>query len=184
MTQKKKTKTENPNRKDPPGTGRGIMQNKTTRRNFLWTFWIVLGGVALIEMVAVAVNFFRPRKQRSGSGDGAVVVAGPIEQFEPDTVTAFPQGKFYLARLENGGFLALSRECTHLGCTVPWDSRTMRFDCPCHSSSFDIRGDVLSAPASRALDLYPIRIENGIVKVDTGRRMKRRSFHAGQVTFS
>ena len=39
--------------------------------------------------------------------------------------------------------------------------------CPCHASSFDITGDVLSPPAPRPLDIFPVRIENDIVKVDT-----------------
>jgi cytochrome b6-f complex iron-sulfur subunit len=117
------------------------------------------------------------------AGDGgAVVVAGPIERFEANSVTAFPQGKFYLARLEDGGFLALSRECTHLGCTVPWVDEEKRFVCPCHSSAYDLKGDVKSPPAPRALDHYAVRIENGIVKVDTSRALKRRSFQLAQVT--
>jgi len=156
----------------------------TPRRKFLWTLWIVLGGVVVLELVAVAVSFFRPRRSHTEGDGGGVVVAGPIDRFEPDSVTAFPQGKFYLARLAGGGFLALSRECTHLGCTVPWDSSSKRFVCPCHASSFDITGGVLSPPAPRALDLHPVRIENGIVKVDTSKKIKRRAFDASQVTFS
>jgi cytochrome b6-f complex iron-sulfur subunit len=110
-----------------------------------------------------------------------VLVAGPVEQFELDSVTAFPAGRFYLTRLADGGFLAVSRECTHLGCTVPWMADEGRFVCPCHSSAYDIRGDVLNPPAPRALDIHPVRIENGIVKVDTGRTLKRRNFEASQV---
>jgi cytochrome b6-f complex iron-sulfur subunit len=112
-----------------------------------------------------------------------VVVAGPLERFEPNSVTAFPRGKFYLARLENGGFLALSRVCTHLGCTVPWSEEEGRFVCPCHSSSFDITGTVLGPPAPRPLDLYPVRIENGVVKVDTRRPLRRGWFDPSQVTW-
>ena len=36
-----------------------------------------------------------------------MIVAGPVDRFEPGTVTAFPEGRFYLARLAGGGFLAL-----------------------------------------------------------------------------
>ena len=41
--------------------------------------------------------------------------------------------------LEDGGFLALHRQCTHLGCTVPWVPARQAFVCPCHASAFDIR---------------------------------------------
>ena len=108
------------------------------------------------------------------------MVAGPVERFAPGSVTAFPAGRFYLSRLADGGFLALSRTCTHLGCTVPWLEDEQRFACPCHASVFDITGEVLGPPADRALDLYPVRIENGIVKVDTTARIRRRTFEAAQ----
>lgn len=145
----------------------------------------MLGGVALAEAAWVAVSFLRPRRRRGGDGGGVgLIVAGPVERFEPDSVTAFREGKFYLVRLEDGGFLALHRRCTHLGCTVPWIADDHRFACPCHASVFDIRGNVLSPPAPRALDLFPVRIENGIVKVDTGRPVRRESFEPGQVTRS
>ena len=71
----------------------------------------------------------------------------------------------------------------HLGCTVPWDEKTKTFPCPCHASSFDMQGSVLSPPAPRALDLFPVTIEGGIVKVDTSRRIERPRFEPGQVTY-
>ncbi len=97
-------------------------------------------------------------------------------------MTAFPAGKFYLVRLADGGFLALSRQCTHLGCSVPWDEAAGRFACPCHASVFDLRGDVLAPPAPRPLDLFAVRIENGIVKVDVSAPIRRSAFDAAQVT--
>jgi len=153
----------------------------SSRRSFLWKLWLGLGGVALLEYFWLAADFLRPRKSGTVDDAGSIVVAGPVERFSPGSVTAFPAGKFYLARLESGGFLALSRECTHLGCTVPWIDDEARFVCPCHSSAYDIRGDVLSPPAPRALDNYAVRIENGIVKVDVSRPLKRGSFDYAQV---
>jgi cytochrome b6-f complex iron-sulfur subunit len=156
--------------------------HETTRRSFLSMLWLGLGGLVLLEYVAVAINFFRPRATRSTPDQDMLVVAGPVERFERDTVSAFPAGKFYLARLTDGGFLAMSRECTHLGCTVPWSAHRHAFVCPCHASTFDITGNVLSPPAPRALDLHPVRVENGVVKVDTGKKLRRQSFDATQVT--
>jgi cytochrome b6-f complex iron-sulfur subunit len=94
-------------------------QESTPRRRFLWTAWLGLLGIMVAEGVWVLVDFLRPRRARARTDDAGVVVAGPVDQFEPGSVTAFPQGRFYLVRLEDGGFLAVSRECTHLGCTVP-----------------------------------------------------------------
>ena len=159
-------------------------KTKNTRRSFLNILWIILGGVALAEFVAVAFAFLRPRKSKAGGENvDSVITAGAVERFRPNSVTAFVRGKFYLARLENGGFLALSRTCTHLGCTVPWVEKEMKFACPCHGSAFDITGNVIDAPAPRALNIYPITIENNIIKVDTRKPIKRSSFRAEQVTY-
>jgi cytochrome b6-f complex iron-sulfur subunit len=157
---------------------------EVSRRSFLNTFWIVLGALALGEVVALVLAFFQPRKAREKAGDSAgIVEAGPVDKFSLNSVTAFVRGKFYLARLEDGGFLALSRKCTHLGCTVPWSSKEMKFVCPCHASVYDIRGEVVTAPAPRPLDLHHVFIENNIVKVDTNKVIKRGVFRAEQVVY-
>jgi len=156
----------------------------SSRRSFFTKLWIFLGIIALAEMVTVLFGYFKPRKHTvSDSAAELIINAGHIDKFEPETVTAFVRGKFYLARLNDGGFLALSRTCTHLGCTVPWISQQNKFICPCHSSEFDIRGEVLSPPAPRALDIHPIVIENNIVKVNTGKRVKRSAFETAQITY-
>jgi cytochrome b6-f complex iron-sulfur subunit len=85
--------------------------------------------------------------------------------------------------LGDGGLLALSCKCTHLGCTVPWVEKEKKFLCPCHASAFDITGNVISAPAPRALDIFPVSIENNSVKVDTGKRIKRSGFEPKQVVY-
>jgi len=160
-------------------TGR---ESSPPRRRFLRGLWLGLGGLALAEISWVVSSFFRPRRRQAVAREAAtIVVAGPVERFEPDSVTAFQQGRFYLVRLEDGGFLALHRRCTHLGCTVPWVEEERRFACPCHASVFDIRGEVLSPPAPRALDLFAVRIENGIVKVDTSEPLRRSVFEPSQV---
>jgi cytochrome b6-f complex iron-sulfur subunit len=155
-----------------------------TRRSFLNILWLILGGVALAEFVAVAFSFLRPRKLKvRGEDTDSIITAGAVGRFEPNSVTAFVRGKFYLARLEDGGFLALSRTCTHLGCSVPWVEKEMKFACPCHGSTFDITGNVIEAPAPRALDIYPIAIENNIIKVDTRKPIKRSTFQVEQVIY-
>jgi cytochrome b6-f complex iron-sulfur subunit len=155
-----------------------------SRRGFLAKVWLGLGIVAVAEGAWVVVSFLRPRKPRIEEGDlGGVIEVGPTESFKPGTVTAFPRGPFYLARLEDGGFLALSRKCTHLGCTVPWVQAEDSFVCPCHASTFDITGAVLSGPASRSLDMCRVFIENNIVKVDTRKSIKRTGFREDQIAY-
>jgi cytochrome b6-f complex iron-sulfur subunit len=161
---------------------KGASQGATSRRRFLIAVWLGLGGAALVELIWIAASFLRPGRRRAAlDAARAAVVAGPVERFAPGSVTAFREGRFYLVRLADGGFLALHRKCTHLGCTVPWIAEEQRFACPCHGSVFDLRGDVLNPPAPRALDLFPVRIENGIVVVDTAAPVRRAAFDPAQV---
>jgi cytochrome b6-f complex iron-sulfur subunit len=71
-----------------------------------------------------------------------------------------------------------------LGCSVPWEQNQNEFVCPCHASAFDQRGDVLNPPAPRALDLFPVIIEEGIVKVDTGTVIQRDKYDPLQVVYA
>jgi len=157
---------------------------RPARRNFLSLIWTIFGLGAVAEVIWLIVSFLRPRSKPVETGDfGSRMEAGPVNAFVPGTVTAFPRGHFYLARLEDGGFLALSRRCTHLGCTVPWVAEEKQFLCPCHSSAFDIRGDVVRSPAPRPLDLFQVTIENNVVSVDSGKPIKRSRFEKKQVVY-
>jgi cytochrome b6-f complex iron-sulfur subunit len=162
---------------------KNIEKSGHNRRQFLNRLWAFFGLAALAEFGWLGVSFLNSRKERNQPAiTESIVTAGPVEQFTPATVTAIPQGQFYLACLADGSFLALSRTCTHLGCSVPWDAEKNRFICPCHGSTFSMTGEVLTAPAPRPLDIYPVRIENRIVKVDVATPQKRDHFDKEQAT--
>jgi len=154
-----------------------------SRRRFLRWLWLSLGGAALLEFSGIGLALFRQRIQPAAKPPPPVA-AGHIDEFAPATVTAVGPGGFYLARLANGALLALSRTCTHLGCAVAWDEKQRRFSCPCHGSTFSLVGEVLNGPAPRPLDTYPVRLENGIVKVDASHPRRRAAFTPDQATWT
>ena len=87
------------------------------RRSLLNGLWLALSGLALAEIAWLVGSFLKPLQSTDSSVQAADIIdAGPVDRFAPNSVTAFPPGRFYLACLEDGGFLALSRRCTHLGC--------------------------------------------------------------------
>lgn len=160
-------------------------QDIPPRRNFLKTAWALLGVIATGEFLWVAFGFLQPRQKASVASDTQnLIEAGKVDDFSPGSVTAFVRGRFYLSRLEDGGFLAISRKCTHLGCTVPWDDDAKLFICPCHASAFDIAGNVISPPAPRPLDIHPITIENGVIAVHTGRTIRRKTMDPSQIAYA
>lgn len=146
--------------------------------------WTGLGFIAIAEFIALCVSFLNPKKGKTVSGNSDnIIEAGTIDSFQPESVTAFVRGKFYLVCLKDGGFLALSSKCTHLGCSVPWNEEEKKFICPCHASQFDMTGKVLSSPAPRALDIYKIKIVNMNIIVDISRIIKRAGFAKEQVIY-
>jgi len=155
-----------------------------SRRSFLSKIWLGLGAAAGIEIMGISINFLFHSTKGNEKDQSSYVIAGKVDDFKPNSVTPYRSGRFYLSRLNDGGFVALSLKCTHLGCSVGWNKSEDKFICPCHSSAFEINGNVVSPPAPRALDLLPIIIENGIVKVDPKKPMKRKRFSHSQVTYA
>jgi menaquinol-cytochrome c reductase iron-sulfur subunit len=53
------------------------------------------------------------------------------------------QQMVYARKDDNGDVEVLSARCTHLGCTVRWNSSEGHFACPCHEGTFAADGEVL-----------------------------------------
>jgi len=155
-----------------------------SRRDFFGLAWKGLGILAALEMTAMIISYLFSGKNKKIAPPKQLLEAGPVDSFSMGSVSAFMGGRFYLTRQQDGGFIALSLRCTHLGCSVSWEENKKRFICPCHSSAFDISGEVLNPPAARALDYYPVLIENGVVKVDLGTLKERKSFRKDQLIYT
>ena len=159
-----------------------ITRERFTRRDMLKTSWAVLGGLAFLELGVISLAYMQPRLAEGEFG--GMITAGNVADFPNGSVTHIANGRFYLARLADGGFLALYQRCTHLSCSVPWDQEAGQLICPCHSSSFSVEGDVFNPPAPRPLDLFPISIADGVVQVDTSRPLQRTAFSPDQVVYA
>ncbi|MDC0832262.1 cytochrome b6-f complex iron-sulfur subunit [Geitlerinema sp. CS-897] len=55
--------------------------------------------------------------------------------------------------------------CTHLGCTFPWNDTAAEFQCPCHGSRYDGQGNVLRGPANRPLKLVKVAVRDDLIWV-------------------
>jgi cytochrome b6-f complex iron-sulfur subunit len=169
-------------------TGKDIaeegMHKGINRRDFFGIAWKGLGLLVAIESVGMIMAYFFSGRNKNISAPKQLFEAGTVDSFGLGSVSAFMGGRFYLARQQDGGFIALSLRCTHLGCSVSWEETKKRFICPCHSSAFDISGEVLNPPAARALDFYPVLIENGVVKVDIGTLKERKSSRKEQLIYA
>ncbi|MBK9033966.1 MAG: Rieske 2Fe-2S domain-containing protein [Myxococcales bacterium] len=160
----------------PPSDGDG------TRRRFLqFATCAVGGGLGAAVLIPAARLIAHPI--------GRAVVSSattPIDAIAVDQVGAEPVrvplvaatvrdayastanvvlGAAFLRRGADGTIRALSSVCPHKGCTIGFAAATHRFECPCHSATFDLDGNRLSGPAERGLDPLPVTVERGRVKV-------------------
>jgi cytochrome b6-f complex iron-sulfur subunit len=53
---------------------------------------------------------------------------------------------------------AFSLICTHLGCTVEWQTGQRSFYCPCHDGRFDEFGEVSAGPPPVPLESLPVQM--------------------------
>ena len=53
---------------------------------------------------------------------------------------------------EDGRIFMVETQCSHLGCQLEWNSDELTWDCPCHGSRFDYKGDVINNPAINNLE--------------------------------
>jgi cytochrome b6-f complex iron-sulfur subunit len=73
-------------------------------------------------------------------------------------------GDFLVAHTAQNSFVALNAICTHETCTITGFGN-QNYVCPCHGSTFDVNGRVLSGPASVALRQYPTQFASGVVTI-------------------
>ena len=158
-----------------------VRTNDMPRRDFLSRLWAGLGVLAASVTGYIGLRFLA--SQTSGDEFGGVITVGAVDDFLPGTVTAFSSGRFYLARMADGGFLALHFRCTHLACVVLWHEAEGQFYCPCHGSRFHRDGTVLNRPALRSLRRFPVTFEDGQVLVNTGTLIERDTVQASDVAY-
>ncbi len=149
------------------------MQQGATRREFLRSTMYATVGSFFATSMAGAGAMVWPVKL-SGFG-GVVSVPQTLPEIKVGDVIPVREGKFYLTRTEEG-LMALYWRCVHLGCTVPFNREKRLFICPCHSSTYELTGQIISGPAPRPLDQMEIKLDGDRILVDTA-KIHQRTVH-------
>ncbi len=101
---------------------------------------------------------------------GKIDVAA-LDDFPPGSAKIVTVGWTSIGVYNCGGELfALEDRCSHDDgplCEGDWDQEECKVICPRHGANFDIRtGDALTLPAFEPVETYPVKVEDGIVKVE------------------
>lgn len=135
------------------------------RRSFINFF---LGGSLIGTIAALlypVIRYILPTKQTE-----AVVkktIAAKVDELAPNSHKIFKFGTSpaILISTPEGEFRAFSAICTHLTCTVVYESNTETLLCPCHNGRFDLSGNVISGPPPSALEAYDVEVSGGDIIV-------------------
>jgi len=135
------------------------------RRAFVNLF---LGGSILGTVVSFlypVIRYLIP----PGQAEAVVkrTLAAKIGELAPNSARFFRFGSTaaVLVNTADGQLRAFSAVCTHLTCTVNYESDTGTLFCPCHNGRFDLSGNVLSGPPPRPLEAYEVEISGDDIYV-------------------
>jgi cytochrome b6-f complex iron-sulfur subunit len=148
-----------------------VTSARIQRRQILRVGFAAAVAFGVSELAAAIVPYLRVTRILGLGAPVAVGTASDIlKQFAAtnDRPILFREGRFFLLHAP-GGIIAAYRKCTHLGCTVPFNTAKDLFECPCHGSRYDKRtAVVLKSPAPRPLQLFHItESPSGALIVDT-----------------
>ena len=70
-----------------------------------------------------------------------------------------------IVRTAEGELRAFSARCTHLNCTVQYDSGAKQIVCACHGGVFDLTGKNIAGPPPRPLLTYSVNVRGDEIVV-------------------
>ena len=146
------------------------------RRLLVSLFWGASVAAAAIVATPILGFLLGPLLRRR---EPFLVRVGPVEALpldQPRRVefavrrrdawsTTTGRGSAWVVR-RGDGITVFDPRCTHLGCAYHWQAQTNQFLCPCHDGVYDAEGRVVSGPPPRPLDLFPARVEDGVLFIN------------------
>jgi cytochrome b6-f complex iron-sulfur subunit len=146
-----------------------------SRRQFLnFLTGAVVASTAGSALYPVSKFFIPPTESSGGGAILAKDISGnpiPASQIlaEPAETRALVAGlagePTYLSVKQDGTLdgVGIVDNCTHLGCTFPWNEIDQQFQCPCHGSRYSADGSVVRGPAPLPLKLVRVDVKENAI---------------------
>ncbi|MHB8577243.1 MAG: QcrA and Rieske domain-containing protein [Dehalococcoidia bacterium] len=156
-----------------------VRRKARTRREILILVSAGLSGIAATIMAIPVVGALLAPLVRPQPGEWRAV--GAVDSFNVGETTqvTFPDSSplawagpaantaAWLRRVSDQQFQAFAINCTHLGCPLRWLQQANLFMCPCHGGVFYKDGSVAAGPPRQPLSVYPVRIRDSQVEIQT-----------------
>lgn len=115
--------------------------------------WGMTAGTAaaiiLTDMILGKDNPWTEVYDPSRSGQASQFSIEDVYMVEPGHGTVIEKGEEKIAvhRDQEGGLYTFNPACRHMGCPVSWNDAEKTWDCHCHGSRYNARGEVIYSPA-------------------------------------
>jgi cytochrome b6-f complex iron-sulfur subunit len=143
-------------------------EGEKTRRAFLLT----AGAAGLCHTAALAYPVYRylasPEEMASSASAVTEVSLKDAQKLPAGSVLMFKFGSSpaMLIHHVDGTWTSLSAVCTHLGCTVQYESQADRIHCACHGGVYNAHtGTNVSGPPPRPLKKFKVTVNETAVEV-------------------
>ena len=132
------------------------------RKDFIRKF--AIGGSILLVVPAFLESCSDGNDEIINNPDGnnneIVIDLNASSSSELKTVGGFIySGNIIIIRATETQYIALSKICTHEGCTVKYGATNNDIFCECHGSKFTTAGVVTNGPAPTNLKKYNVKVE-------------------------
>lgn len=156
-----------------------VASNDMVRRSFFERATQILGALIAGGLgIPALVYLLRPARTVP---PGGFVDAADLTQFKPKIPEEVSfqrirkdgwkliteKSTAWVVKLSESEVVAYSPQCTHLGCAYHFEESKGEFVCPCHTTNFAIDGTVISGPAPRALDRFPVKVQGSRLLIGT-----------------
>lgn len=137
------------------------------RRFLLWAAGASLGASAVFIGATVIHAMVPPTRSVGGRKNaGRLVVARLSDlQVNKPRLTEYGQDPIFVVKTSATQAVVFGAACPHVGCDLVFNERTNEFDCPCHNSTFTLRGERLQGPALRNMLSADVELVNGDIVV-------------------
>lgn len=140
-----------------------------SRRGFVKTAVV---GVGLAYAGAIGYPIYRymnsPVEKSMAASAVKEVVLEKADELVKGTALMFKFGTrpSILIHHEDDSWVAVDAVCTHLGCTVQYDTGAKQIKCACHGGVYDAKtGGNVSGPPPKPLTVYAVKVNKGSVLV-------------------
>ena len=101
-----------------------------------------------------------PEQNQSQGGQVLIAQVSTLVAGEGFNFTANDGTDAILFKTKDEKVYALSRICTHEGCSVDFDLAQNKLICPCHGATYEaLDGNVISGPTQRSLKKINVKID-------------------------